>query len=179
MIETFGKRLKNSRTLANLTLEEVTKVLKISKQTLINYECDKKSPNSKTISKMIDLYKTTPNYLFSGQITYQPKMKSHDKLNLFNLVSLYIDKAINIDYSSESITINDESIKNKLQTCTSLVAYLRSCKTTLETHHLIIKVIESDFDEKVISQIKECWIKVRQNEQVTNFKVNDLTMPFC
>ena len=70
----FNDRLKESRTSANLTQEQLAEKLGIAKSTLSGYESGNREPTIATIAKIIDILNVDANYL------YQDEVKRIDKI---------------------------------------------------------------------------------------------------
>ena len=52
----IGTKIKNARTSANLTQEQVAEALDVSRQTVSNWENEKTYPDIVSVIKMSDLY---------------------------------------------------------------------------------------------------------------------------
>lgn len=70
----FNDRLKESRTSANLTQEQLAEKLGIAKSTLSGYESGNREPTIATIAKILDILNVDANYL------YQDEVKRIDKI---------------------------------------------------------------------------------------------------
>ncbi|WP_294785738.1 helix-turn-helix transcriptional regulator [uncultured Eubacterium sp.] len=70
----FNDRLKESRTSANLTQEQLAEKLGIAKSTLSGYESGNREPTIATIAKILDILNVDANYL------YQDEIKRIDKI---------------------------------------------------------------------------------------------------
>lgn len=62
-MEILCERLKEKRKKANLTQEEVSKILGVSRSTYAYYETGKNEPDLKTLTKLADLFETSIDYL--------------------------------------------------------------------------------------------------------------------
>ena len=57
MSEKLKITLRAARVNANMTATEVAKIVGITRQSIYNYETGKKSPTTKVLSKLLELYK--------------------------------------------------------------------------------------------------------------------------
>ncbi|MFR6384639.1 MAG: helix-turn-helix domain-containing protein [Lachnospiraceae bacterium] len=64
----FSDRLKESRTNANLTQEQLAEKLGIAKSTLSGYENGNWEPAISTIAKMLDILNVDANYLYQDEV---------------------------------------------------------------------------------------------------------------
>ena len=64
----FSDRLKESRTNANLTQEQLAEKLGIAKSTLSGYENGSREPAISTIAKMLDILNVDANYLYQDEV---------------------------------------------------------------------------------------------------------------
>lgn len=62
------KKLKNLRTLNNLTQEELAKQLTISRVRYTNYETGKRSPDLEMLHQIADFYGVTTDYLLGHKV---------------------------------------------------------------------------------------------------------------
>ncbi len=69
----IGEKLKTSRVKSNLTQEEVAEILKVSRQTISNWENERSYPDLIYILELSDLYNLSLDALIKGD----NKMKEH------------------------------------------------------------------------------------------------------
>lgn len=62
-MEILCERLKEKRKKANMTQEQVSKILGVSRSTYGYYETGKNEPDLKTLTKIADLFETSIDYL--------------------------------------------------------------------------------------------------------------------
>ncbi len=63
----IGIKIKNARTQAKLTQEDVAEALGVSRQTISNWENEKSYPDIISVLKMSDLYSVSLDYLLKGE----------------------------------------------------------------------------------------------------------------
>ena len=63
----IGTKIKNARTSANLTQEQVAEALDVSRQTVSNWENEKTYPDIVSVIKMSDLYNISLDHLLKGK----------------------------------------------------------------------------------------------------------------
>ena len=64
----FNDRLKESRTNAGLTQEQVSEKLGIAKSTLSGYESGNREPSIATVAKILDILDVDANYLYQDEV---------------------------------------------------------------------------------------------------------------
>ena len=64
----FNDRLKESRTNAGLTQEQLSEKLGIAKSTLSGYESGNREPSIATVAKMLDILDVDANYLYQDEV---------------------------------------------------------------------------------------------------------------
>lgn len=68
---TFGERLKEKRTAAHLSQQQLANMANISLRSIQNYECGKRYPNSLAITKKLaNILSTTTSYLLAEEGQY-------------------------------------------------------------------------------------------------------------
>ena len=92
----IGTKIKNARTSANLTQEQVAEALDVSRQTVSNWENEKTYPDIVSVIKMSDLYnisldhllkeKSMSDYLEESTNT----VRSKNKLSMIILLATYL-----------------------------------------------------------------------------------------
>lgn len=63
-MENVRVSLKASRVNANLSIEDVSKALKVTPQTIRRWENGKTQPNASTFLKLCDMYQISPAHIF-------------------------------------------------------------------------------------------------------------------
>ena len=63
----IGTKIKNARTSANLTQEQVAEALDVSRQTVSNWENEKTYPDIVSVIKMSDLYNISLDHLLKEE----------------------------------------------------------------------------------------------------------------
>lgn len=64
----FNDRLKESRTNAGLTQEQLSEKLGIAKSTLSGYESGNREPSIATVAKILDILDVDANYLYQDEV---------------------------------------------------------------------------------------------------------------
>ena len=64
----FNDRLKESRTTAGLTQEQLSERLGIAKSTLSGYESGNREPSIATVAKLLDILNIDANYLYQDEV---------------------------------------------------------------------------------------------------------------
>ena len=64
----FNDRLKESRTNAGLTQEQLSEKLDIAKSTLSGYESENIEPSIATVAKILDILDVDANYLYQDEV---------------------------------------------------------------------------------------------------------------
>lgn len=64
----FNDRLKESRTIAGLTQEQLSEKLGIAKSTLSGYESGNREPSIATVAKILDILGIDANYLYQDEV---------------------------------------------------------------------------------------------------------------
>ena len=65
----IGSKIKNARLNANLTQEQVAEALRVSRQTISNWENEKTYPDIISVVKMSDLYHISLDHLLKEEKT--------------------------------------------------------------------------------------------------------------
>lgn len=96
----IGRKIKNARTNANLTQEQVAETLGVSRQTVSNWENEKTYPDIVSVVKMSDLYNISLDHLLkeekpmSNYLNYLEEstntVKSKNRVALFILIATYL-----------------------------------------------------------------------------------------
>lgn len=96
----IGRKIKNARTNANLTQEQVAETLGVSRQTISNWENEKTYPDIVSVVKMSDLYNISLDHLLkeekpmSNYLNYLEEstntVKSKNRVALFILIATYL-----------------------------------------------------------------------------------------
>lgn len=98
----IGNKLQRARTKANLTQEQVSEALGVSRQTISNWENEKTYPDIRSVVTLSDLYNVSLDYL----------LKDKEETSMANY----------LDYLEEST--NTVKSKNKLSQLILVIAYL-------------------------------------------------------
>ena len=96
----IGTKIKNARTSANLTQEQVAEALDVSRQTVSNWENEKTYPDIVSVIKMSDLYNISLDHLLkeekpmSDYLNYLEEstntVRSKNKLSMIILLATYL-----------------------------------------------------------------------------------------
>ena len=76
----LNEKIKNARTNAGLTQEEVAEKIKVTRQTLSNWETGKFLPDIASIINLSEIYKVSLDELLKGDHKYKSKMKKANKV---------------------------------------------------------------------------------------------------
>ena len=72
----LNEKIKNARTNAGLTQEEVAEKIKVTRQTLSNWETGKFLPDIASIINLSEIYKVSLDELLKGDHKYKSKMNN-------------------------------------------------------------------------------------------------------
>ncbi len=96
----IGTKIKNARTSANLTQEQVAEALDVSRQTVSDWENEKTYPDIVSVIKMSDLYNISLDHLLkeekpmSDYLNYLEEstntVRSKNKLSMIILLATYL-----------------------------------------------------------------------------------------
>lgn len=139
----IGKRMKDARKKNGFTLDNVCSLIKISKQTLINYESGKGNPTLKNILDLCNLYKISPNYLFYGDDNNFDNFSNSLKRKVYSLVSLDFDNDISYDSVKGIISFNNIELKHSFSICHSLFS-LSDKLSKLEIIDKILRYLDNE-----------------------------------
>lgn len=89
----FGDRIKNLRLEKNMTQEDLSKILNVSRATVGRYETNERFPDKNTLKKIADTFEVSIDYLF-------------ERTNIRNKVTSYT-KSPNKSYSQYKIIENE------------------------------------------------------------------------
>ena len=93
----IGTKIKNARTSANLTQEQVAEALDVSRQTVSNWENEKTYPDIVSVIKMSDLYNISLDHLLKEEKSMSDYLeestntvRSKNKLSMIILLATYL-----------------------------------------------------------------------------------------
>jgi len=107
----IGKRLNDARKKSGKTIDEVLKIVKISKQSLISYEKGKGNPSFYKIIELCNVYNVSLNYLVYGEDKNYSGISNSLKRKIYSLASLDSDNDISYDSINECIRFNNKELK--------------------------------------------------------------------
>ncbi len=137
----FGKRLKDARKAAKLSLDEASKKIGKSKQMLIKYEKHGCNASLKTLKKLCDIYSISPNYLLYG-VQGDEKIKNKLGKKVFYLTALDIEKDISYNCLNGTISFNNRKLKQIYSYCHAMIDS-ETQLTQLEIIDKVLKYIDS------------------------------------
>lgn len=116
----FGSRLRNLRLENNMTQEDLSKILNVSRATVGRYETNERFPDKNTLKKIADTFEVTVDYLLertdnrNGKFIYVNEYdKNHIKNNKYKIIENKIIKRLLLeDIIDENDPIPEEVIKN-------------------------------------------------------------------
>lgn len=116
----FGSRLRNLRLENNMTQEDLSKILNVSRATVGRYETNERFPDKNTLKKIADTFEVTVDYLLertdnrNGKFIYVNEYdKNHIKNNKYKIIENEIIKRLLLeDIIDENDPIPEEVIKN-------------------------------------------------------------------
>ena len=116
----FGSRLRNLRLENNMTQEDLSKILNVSRATVGRYETNERFPDKNTLKKIADTFEVTVDYLLertdnrNGKFIYVNEYdKNHIKNNKYKIIENEIIKRLLLeDIIDKNDPIPEEVIKN-------------------------------------------------------------------
>lgn len=139
----IGKRLKDARKTSKLTFDEVTKRIKISKQSLMNYEKGKGNPSLHNIIELCNLYEITPNFLIYGEDKNISNISSSFKRKIYNLAAIDSDGDISYDSIKGTIIFNNSELKKYFSYCHAMFSRNKEF-TKLEIIEKILNYLDQE-----------------------------------
>lgn len=101
----FSDRLKESRTNANLTQEQLAEKLGIAKSTLSGYESGNREPSIATVAKILDILDVDANYLYQDEVEKITKIvvdiKEKDILEKYRALDAHGKEMVDFTLSKE------------------------------------------------------------------------------
>ena len=134
----LSKRIKEARAAAGLSQTEAAGLIKVSRQTLNDYENGRSVPSIEKAILICEKFNTSPNYLLFGEVDDIKTTDDILKRKLYWLMSLVVDKDIRYDVQKKIITFDNEKLREVFFPC-----YVMSLKeNNLAKLELMNKILE-------------------------------------
>ena len=142
----IGKRLKNARKKNGKTIEDVLDAVKISKQSLINYEKGRGNPSLFTIIELCNVYDISLNYLVYGEDKNYSRISNSTKRKIYSLASLDSDNDIGYDSIKECIYFKNKELKKYYVYCHAM--FTRTLEfSKLEAIDKVLEYIDTEIQD--------------------------------
>jgi len=139
----IGKRLNEARKKSGKTIDEVLKIVKISKQSLISYEKGRGNPSFFKIIELCNVYGVSLNYLVYGEDKNYSGISNSLKRKIYSLASLDSDNDISYDSIHEYIRFNNKDLKKYYVYCHAMFTRTKEF-SKLEAIDKVLKYIDSE-----------------------------------
>ncbi|MCR2043229.1 helix-turn-helix domain-containing protein [Anaerosalibacter massiliensis] len=109
----FGDRIKEERTLKQMTQKELSKFLGVSPSTVGMYEQNRRQPDSETIIKLSEIFNVSTDYLLGRTDIKNPENEDKEMKRLANKEIKSVEDALEIIKFQDGLMLNGKILNDE------------------------------------------------------------------
>lgn len=109
----FGDRIKEERTLKQMTQKELSKFLGVSPSTVGMYEQNRRQPDSETIIKLSEIFNVSTDYLLGRTDIKNPENEDKEMERLANKEIKSVEDALEVIKFQDGLMLNGKILNDE------------------------------------------------------------------